>query len=369
MPPFPVETDSEACSMELGFLDDPRLADEDKQLISDWVEAGSPEGDPATAVDAPMHAPRELEDYDVELPIQEDFLVDGDRDIYRCFRIPLSLQQDVWLTGMQILPGNDAVVHHVLVWTDPDDSSAGQAGADGSYGCSGFPDIFPTELAGAWAPGGQPPEFPQGTGMPLSAGSSLVMNIHYHPTGTSTERDRTRIRLRWDEQPPEHEAKFSLLDLPFGSMLQEGPADEGWLPEFKIPAGATAHTETSEAFLPPLLNGDMQIFTVGPHMHYLGTEMLVTLDRGNQGEQCLLHTPDFRFDWQSAFAYDPSTGDLPLWRAGDNVRVQCTYNNSGTNPYLPLHLEARGVDAPQDVGWGEETGDEMCMAIVGLILP
>jgi hypothetical protein len=58
-----------------------------------------------------------------------------------------------------------------------------------------------------------------------------------------------------------------------------------------------------------------------------------------------------------------------VWRRGDKVRVQCLYDNSESNPFLPLHLEARGATSPEDVGWGEETGDEMCMAMVGLIEP
>jgi hypothetical protein len=36
---------------------------------------------------------------------------------------------------------------------------------------------------------------------------------------------------------------------------------------------------------------------------------------------------------------------------------------------MPDHLAASAQDAPHDVYWGEETGDEMCMAVIGLVLP
>ena len=170
MPPFFAATETPACDMEVGFQGDIRLSDEEKALVAAWVAAGSPEGDPSGAPPAEMPLPRELADVDAEYSIQEDFVVDGTDDVYECFRIPLGLDHDIWLTGMQIVPGNDKIVHHVLVWTDPGDNSAGQAGSDGAYSCSGFPDIFPTTMIGAWAPGGQPPEMPPGSGAPLPAG-------------------------------------------------------------------------------------------------------------------------------------------------------------------------------------------------------
>ena len=111
------------------------------------------------------------------------------------------------------------------------------------------------------------------------------------------------------------------------------------------------------------------MFAVAPHMHYLGTDQLVILDHQDEPDECLVHTPGFRFDFQQAYIYDPATGDLPVVHPGDRIRVQCRYDNSASNPFLPLHLAASGEDAPHDVYWGEQSGDEMCMAMVGLIIP
>src|SRR6185503_2582663 len=109
----------------------------------------------------------ELTDFDEELSIQEPFVVPNDDDTYECFRIPLPNTGKKYLTGFQVVPDNDLVVHHVIVWNDPNDNSAGQAGSDGHYGCSGFPDIVPTEIVGAWTPGTQPMYLPPNTGTPM----------------------------------------------------------------------------------------------------------------------------------------------------------------------------------------------------------
>lgn len=366
MPPFFAVDDALCDSPDL--LDDLRLSDEQKALFTDWVAAGKPAGDPATAAPAPLHPVRDLVDYDSELQIDSPFAVSGSDDIYQCFRVPMPTSEDVWITGVQVVPDNELVVHHVLVWYDPNDNSAGQVDADGSYRCSGFPDLFPTELVAAWAPGGQPTLTPENTGTLVHPGSSLVLNIHYHPTGTSTEVDQTRLRLQWTTTQPANYAMVYLVDMPFGAIVQPGPEDQGGA-EFRIPAGAADHLETEEMWFPDLVFPDMPVYAVAPHMHFLGTDMLVTLDHQDEPDQCLVHTPGFRFDWQQGYAFDPDEAPLPVIHGGDRLRVQCRYDNSASNPFMPLHLDASGASAPHDVYWGEETGDEMCMAMVGLVLP
>lgn len=368
MPPFFASDDAE-CEERLGLLDDVRLADDERALVRDWVEAGMPEGDPAAAAPVTLRRAQDLEPYDVELEMEEEFVVDGTEDVYACFRIPMPNEEDVWLTGVQVVPGAELVVHHVLVWNDPYDRSDERDGSDGHYECSGSPDVFPTELVAAWSPGAQPVKAPPDAGTLVHPGASLVLNVHYHPTGTSAEVDRTRVRLQWRTTPPARHTTWYLVDLPFGATIQPGPGDADG-PEFRIPPDVAGHVETEELWIPPIpLFPDLEVFAVAPHMHFLGTDQLVTLDHAEGPDECLVHTPGYRFDFQQGYFYDPATGELPVVGAGDRIRVRCTYDNSASNPFLPLHLAASGEDAPHDVLWGETTGDEMCMVMVGLITP
>jgi hypothetical protein len=370
MPPF-YASDDEVCDMPRGFLDDISLSDEDKQLVYDWVDAGMPEGDPAAAAPALPRPVEALDRVDLELEIEAPFELSGTEDVYQCFRIPLGIAEEMYLEGIEVVPGNELIVHHALVWNDPNDSSADQVGPDGSYECSGFPDIYPTELVSTWTPGTQPVYAPEGTATLLEAGASLVLNIHYHPTGTTTETDRTKIRLKWSTEEPELFATWFLVDIPFGAQVQPGPNDQGGA-EFRIPAGVPDHLETVQMWFTSLIfSSDMPVFAITPHMHYLGADMLVEIvhNDANDDEECLIHSPGFRFDFQRGYVYDPLTGELPVIHRNDRVRVTCRYDNSMSNPFMPLHLEASGVSEPRDVYWGEETGDEMCMAIIGLIVP
>jgi len=365
MPPFFAET-TEECEPAAPFLDDPTLSADEVQLLRDWVDAGAPQGDPATASPVPDATPDHLEDPELELTLPEPFEVSGTEDIYQCFRVPLPIDGDRWITGLEVIPDNDLVVHHVLVWRDPDDASAAKAGPDGSYRCSGEPDIWPTELVAAWTPGGSPMRAPDDSGTPVHPGESLVVNVHYHPTGTTTEIDQTAVAVDLIDEQPSNYTTWYLVDIPFGATVQ--PSDDGES-DFLIPAGDPAHDETVSLTIPDYIPFDLPVFAITPHMHYLGTDMLVTVDHPDDPDECLIHTPGYRFDFQASYVYDAERDDLPVVSGGDRVDVRCTYDNSMANPFIDDQLESAGWSEPGPVGWGEETGDEMCMAMVGLILP
>ena len=361
MPPF-FATDSESCDVPLEFVDDVRLTLGERARVQGWVEAGMPEGDPSEAQPVELRTPMVLEDPNSVLPIPAPFTVSGNRDIYQCFRIPLEHAGDIWIDGVEVLPDNDLVVHHVLVWHDPDDLSAEEAGPDGSYRCSGQPDVWPSELIAAWTPGGSPMIAPENTGTLVHEGASLVVNIHYHPTGTTTEVDQSAIAVRWRDTQPAQHVTWYLMDIPFGAT----PAQ----PPFRIPAGAADHVEVLELEVPEFVPFDLPVFAITPHMHYLGTDMQVTVSGPRHpGDTCLISAEDYRFDYQTSYIYDRTSGELPVVRPGDVIRVTCTYDNSPANPSLGEQLEAAGVTEPIDVRWGESTSDEMCMAMVGLIIP
>ncbi len=366
MPPFDAR-DGEDCTPELGFQHDNRLTAEEIEAFRQWVEADAQEGDPATAAPLPQIVTDDLTDPDAIVRLAQPFAVDGDDDIYQCFRVEVPTDETVWLTGLQVLPDNDKVVHHVLVWSDHDDQSADLDDGDG-YRCSGFPGFYPTELVAAWAPGGAAMRVPDNTGVLFERGRTLVVNVHYHPTGAGVELDQTELAITWTTEKPAEYVTWFLVDEPFGAEVQPGPSDSDGV-EFRIPADDPAHTETLILDPGDNLPFDLTIYAVAPHMHYLGSAMDVKVLRADGSEECLVNTPRYRFDWQSTYFYKGPLRGMPRFRAGDRLQVRCTYDNSWDNPYMPRALAADGRTETTDVRWGEDSSSEMCMAMLGLITP
>ncbi|MBI5609609.1 MAG: hypothetical protein HY902_12120, partial [Deltaproteobacteria bacterium] len=84
-------------------------------------------------------------------------------------------------------------------------------------------------------------------------------------------------------------------------------------------------------------------------------------------KECLVETPQWDFDWQRIYVYDAPIDQLPTLGAGDRLRMRCTYDNSMGNPAVVSALKDQGKSQPQDVWLGEQTLDEMCLAVVQIL--
>lgn len=379
MPPFLAE-DTLECVNDHSWVDDLRLGDDEKLILRNWAEQGAPEGDPSTATALPSPPDLQLQDVDESHTIAAPVEVSGSIDKFMCFSIPLNNSSTQFLEGVQINPGNSAIVHHVLVFADESGASEALADENGAYECFGGPGFNDAALIAAWAPGALPSEMPEGVGLAVQPNTRLVINVHYHPTGSGTETDdSTSIDLRWYEGLPEWVGILRLIGNFSGSLLgggyglQPGPNDEDGI-EFRIPAGVQDHTETMIFPLPGSIPDSTHIWQMATHMHYVGTDMLIGLvrdepDASEPVDECLIQTPRWDFNWQRGYTYDGPMETLPSAKAGDLVYLRCSYDNSLGNPNVAKALADQGLDAPVDVYLGEETLDEMCLGVFGFAFP
>ncbi|GDX80555.1 hypothetical protein LBMAG42_23660 [Deltaproteobacteria bacterium] len=370
MPPWGARATDE-CTPRYGWKNDLTFSEEEKALLRAWAEAGAPEGDPETAAEIPPTVSLTLEGANQHLEPRVGFAASGNQDQYTCFVMDPELAQEAWITGVQVVAGNRAVVHHALIFADRSGSAAALANADGYYNCPANEGLG-GDLIGAWAPGAVPNETPEGVGITVAAGSMIVMQIHYHPLGEVADVDVTGVDIRWQDTKPEHPAVLALVGNANseGDGLLPGPNDDAGV-EFRIPAGATGHTETME-FKIRDAQVKYQVFMAGTHMHYVGTDMAIWVDHkkpeGDETEsECLVQTPAWDFDWQRGYDYDTPLETVPQVRTGDTIRMRCTYDNTLANPGVARALSDAGLAEPADVYMGETTLDEMCLGVFGIV--
>ena len=143
-------------------------------------------------------------------------------DDYRCFLLDPHVTAKSVVTGINVLPGNPSVVHHVILFRIPpaqvaraqaqDDGQAGQGwtcfGGTGVEGPGGGLDDAP--WLGAWAPGGGESLLAKDLGMPLEPGTRIVMQVHYNLlAGNQPDTSAAKLRVaagRRDPQDPRHGA-------------------------------------------------------------------------------------------------------------------------------------------------------------------
>ncbi len=289
------------------------------------------------------------------------------------------------------MPDNKDVVHHAVIVLDTKRKAADLGGAEGSFDCFNVPFGDGTQLLAAWAPGVDALELPQDVGMAMPKGSLVVMQIHYHPAGTTAAPDATRFQLRTTTTKPKYGYSFYLLgnfkepvNPLFGFGLYPDPDDKDGKVEFLIPANSKHHVEEMQ-FTVPTLDSPLQQYVQFPagsrlygsfaHMHYVGRDMKISITRKEPTadapkEECLVQTPDWDFNWQRSYVYDAPVESLPPLSGGDVVKFRCTYDNSTDNPFVVRALEEANMSSPIDVVYGEgNTLDEMCLGGVPIIYP
>lgn len=378
MPPFPA-AETEECHPRFNWKDDLRLTADEKLLLADWAEAGAPEGDPADAGPLPGPPVETLPDVNLELTIEGEWpQPQVAADAYRCFSMDPALVADQWINGVEVVPGNAAIVHHIIVLVDPTAKTAALGDQTGSYECfSGGLDG--TVLTYVWAPGTQPLETPDLSGIHVPVGARIVVQVHYHSNAAKDEVDNaTSVRLRLSDVPPERTLSFTSFGAttPESAGLQPGPNDPG-KPLFFIPGGAVGHRETFIAQL-NLAAPVVRLFSVWPHMHLVGTDMKIDLTRVSPNaaqppQECLVQTPHWDFHSQRNYLYNLPLDALPTIATGDTLTLRCTYDNNVTNEHLVQQLMwEQGVASPDlvkfpDVLAGESSTEEMCAVLLGVV--
>ncbi len=326
------------------FKHDRSMSREEIETLITWAENGAPKGNPDDMPPAPtfpdgwtMGEP----DLVVEMPEEFDIPASGG-DIYRCFVIPTNLPDDMYISGIQYMPGNPRVVHHILGYVDTSgEARKKDAENDGpGYVCFGGPQIKINNDLGGWAPGVEASRLPDGVGRSLPKGSDVVMQVHYHPYG-KPEKDRSKIGLYFAKKPVKQ-------------------AFHWWLAinqEFVLKPNDPSTWEVKAEW--PGMPVDVEALSVAPHMHLLGKDMTVWVEFPDGTRQDLIKIDKWDFQWQNQYYFEKPL-NLPK---GTKLKLIAHFDYSKDNPRNPFLDEAN----PPDVGWGEATTDEMCIAFIGLV--
>jgi hypothetical protein len=323
------------------FADARRLPKDDIDTIARWVEAGAPEGDHA---DLPppldFSSGWALGQPDLVISNPEPYTAPPEHDTYRCFTIPTNLKTTTYVSAVDTHPGDRETVHHMISFIDTTGESEALDAADPGpgYTCFGGPGFaLPGGTLGGWAPGARPMQLPEDVAFELPANARIVLQVHYHPHHGAPEPDQTQLALYFAKQPP----RATMRVLPVINQ------------NFKIPAGASNFKV--DAQFPILTPFPAKLWFVAPHMHLLGRKMTVMMTMPGGETKCLINIDDWDFNWQGSYQYREPV-DIP---AGTRLWLSAWYDNSESNPRNPN-------SPPQEVGWGEQTTDEMCIAFLGV---
>ncbi|MDX2033000.1 MAG: cytochrome c [Blastocatellia bacterium] len=298
------------------WTNDRRLSQREIDAILAWVDGGAPEGNPKEMPPLPKFATGwQIGEPDVVFQMPEEFAIPAEGAVpYMYFTVPSNFKEDKYIAAMEARAGDLSVVHHIVIYVrDPQEKAPKRQ------------DIG-TGLLGALSPGQTPFMAQPGTAKLIKAGSNIVFQMHYTPSGKAT-RDRSMVGLKFATWPVERVMSTTAA----------------WDARFTIPP----HAENFEVKAVWDVEEDITIWSLMPHMHLRGKDYLYRATYPDGRSEVLLSVPKYDFGWQ-VYYYPRKPIKLPK---GTRIETIAHFDNSVRNPQNP--------DPTKPVRFGEQTWEEM----------
>jgi peroxiredoxin len=312
------------------FSNDRTLAKADRETLLDWIKQGCPKGDEKDLPPKKEFAKGwTIGKPDAVFEMQQDFAVPAKAPKkgieYKYFGVETNYDEDKWIQAAEARPGNNAVVHHIIIYIVP----PGEKPEDRKQDSIGHGMLVP------FAPGDLPSVFPEGTAKKLPKGATIVFQMHYTPNGVE-QSDRSSVGLVFAKTPPKYEVRTR-------AIAQK---------KFIIPAGDDNYKVEAAAVFPK----DTEVIALLPHMHLRGKDFEYRLVLPDGKSETILSVPRYDFAWQESYRFKERL-KLPA-----GTRIECTahYDNSKNNPNNP--------NPDEDVRWGDQTWQEMMIGFVDYVV-
>lgn len=310
--------------------------------IVSWVNNNAPSGNLANAPPPPPPLTNSLGTPDTVLRMVNYTSTANTSDIYQCFVLPLRLLNTKYVSAIEVVPGNTAIVHHVLVFQDTTSNHAAQlldnASPGPGYTSFGGIGINSAMLIDAWVPGATVKKLPVIFGKKIYPNSDLVIQVHY-PAGTVGRLDSTKVRLYYNSNASARDVVIEPVLNHNAPSLVNGP--------LVIPAN-TVKTFEERFTVPAFVKAT--VLSVAPHMHLIGESIKSFANKPSGDTIRLINIPHWDFHWQGQYYFQKPVIVDP----GSVIRAFATYNNTSSNPHNPN-------SPPQTVSLGEATTDEMML--------
>jgi peroxiredoxin len=311
------------------FSNDRRLNERELQLIAQWARNGTPRGNSASepaqltftegwllpekpSIVVPMA------DKPAKIPSQGEVQ-------YQYYVTDLKNDSELWFRGMEVVPGNREVVHHILVFAREKGSRRRELGGERSF------------LAG-YVPGTRAEMMPAGYAKRIPPNSQLIFQVHYTPNGA----------------PQQDLSKVGFVVADPATITHEVITSSAVNPRFRIPPGDADYRTT--AMLPERLP-ECELLAMSPHMHVRGKSFRYTLVNPDKSREILLDVPRYDFNWQTEYRL-AAKKILPK---GARIYCEAVFDNSEENLNNP--------NPKAWVTWGDQTYEEMMIGYFHYAVP
>jgi hypothetical protein len=316
------------------FRNNRSLSQSEIETLTGWIDAGSPEGPPATLQTAVITDSKwHLGKPDVVIQVPGVHVPKTGVQPYTFLIVPVHIEHDTWVRAAEFRIDQRSLVHHMNAFVrEPGSSYLADfprnqifvpTVAERGKKRAGEAIFARRQLLLGYEPGYEPMPWLQGGAKLIKAGSDIVFEMHFNPNGKEAV-DHSELGLYFAAEAPAQRvlAIDTLRDLD----LQIPPKVPNYLSRASMTLGRPA-----------------RLLSVQPHMHVRGRSMEVRAIYPDGRTETLLSVPKYDFNWQTTYVLKEPL-NLP---AGTVLESVAGFNNSTNNAFNP--------DPEATVHWGDQT--------------
>lgn len=320
------------------------VSDADVALFRKWLELEAPEGREADYV-APTPPNTTLADPDLTLTMPSAYTPTfGDEanpgNEYRCFILDHDRTEDFYITALNPVVDNAALVHHIVLYAvtmdempEGYDPAVGVDCIDGRGDIDVEGDPINDGMVTGWAPGMLPIEYDVGgpvKGLRVAPDQKIIAQMHYFLPGPEFAGQSDQSGFAFRTRPEsEVDVRLRMANLGTDGRSIQIPANSTWTYEWEYEVEALAAGT---------------IHTTFPHMHKFGVGWNLEIEHADGSRTCVSRGDNWDFDNQLSYELrEPVRVD-----AGDTIKLSCDYDNP----------------TDQVITGGERTDEEMCFVFI-----
>lgn len=333
MPPWPADTSYSH------FRDEKVMTANEIESINLWIKQGATEGDKKKLVPAPVfYKESNMGKPDLTLKMKTYSIKGDNKDNFIMLKIPYQFERDTFIKGIEIIPGNKKLVHHInahliqynsgakknysqglpFVDTEKSDKLHAYEALDLKNDDGSYPLLTPSVTN--YLPGVEVAMYPSGIGgyKVKKDGAILLDNIHYGPSPVDTT-DETHFNIYFSPEAPKRPTTEFIL----GTSGISPVIPALIIPPNEIKTFTTTYTVAS----------DISMLTINPHMHLLGKSFLAYAIKPQGDTIPLIRIKNWDFRWQYFYTFEKML-KIP---AGTKIVVEGTFDNTVNNPLNPFN--------------------------------
>lgn len=325
MPPW------KADASYVSFRNDRSLSEAELSTLLRWVGNGMP-GGREEAPDLPHHDGLSNIEPDLILKLAKPNQLKGNnQETFILNYIPFELDRNEYVSAIEFVGDNKKLVHHCTYYFYEVPDGVSLVGDNGPFDVdvsvthseaqkSRFKQLSRNlSFFAGWIPGAGPVQFPSNIGFQMPRRGMLMMTMHYAATPVDQE-DNSYLKIYFHKKMPQRKAN----NISLGT---------GGIGTITPPLVLEAETKSDHRVEVPV-TADISIFSVWPHMHYLGRSFKAfALDPAGDTIR-LVRIPDWDFTWQEIY-YFKNLVHIPQ---GSRIIIEATFDNTSdnrNNPFSP----------------------------------